>query len=211
MLPRVAAPTEDSADGAWARRLAEALGTALQASDGTAAAADLLALGGALADIEQARRDLADEAFADSAYDLLAELERAYGLPVQPERSAADRRTDLLAKIRAARAGTPDEILRAVRTIDGTATITENTPATVPREADVAVPPTAGAERQVFRWAVRLAVAVWSDTTKRARIAALCEQMKPAHTAVTLHTNSTTDGFRFDDSASLFDRDALGT
>jgi hypothetical protein len=208
----VGLPTEDSADGELARLLALALGTAFGASDGTAVAADLLALAGALADARQALRDLADEAFVDTANDLLDELERAYGLPVQPDLSLVSRRARLTAKVRAARAGTPDDILRAVRALDPTATLTENTPASVPRTADLPGPPAvAGGDRFVFLFAVRLAVATWSDTSLRARIDALLDQMQPAHTDHVLHTNDPANGFRFDDPDSLFDRDVFGT
>ena len=208
MMPRVLAPTEASPDGDAARQLAHAIGTALGASDGTAAAADLLALGGLLADARQSIRDLADEAFVDTAYDLLDELERAYGLPVQPELGVAARRARLLAKVRAARAGSPDAIALSVGALDpGYGTVSENTPATVPRDADDGA--RAGGERMVFHFGVRLSVAVWNDAAVRERLRRLVAQMKPAHTTFDLHTNDPADGFRFNDPDSLFGRDAF--
>ncbi len=203
MIPRAVGPTEDSPDGEFARKLADAIGSALQASDDTAAAADLLALGGALADARQLLRDALDEAFPDTAYDLLSEWERALGLPAQPELSAQARRDRLVAKVRAARAGTQSDILTAVRALDATASIYENTPATVPQPptpgADDTLFPTprAGDKRLVFLWALRVAETVWNDSTMRARVDALCDQMQPAHTDHSIHTNDPALGFRF--------------
>jgi hypothetical protein len=217
VIPRPLGPTEDSADGAAARKLADVIGSALQAKDGTAAGADLLAYAGALADADASRAALLDEAFVDTAYDLLAEHERAYGLPVQPDLAPADRRARLTAKVRAARAATPDAILLAVRALDPTATLFENTPATIPPPTDPAYadspasPVRTGADRLVFLWAVRLAVAVWNDASLRARIDALLDQMQPAHTNHSLHTNDPAAGFLFNDPSSLFGRDAFFT
>jgi uncharacterized protein YmfQ (DUF2313 family) len=208
--PHLALPSEDSPDGALARQLATLLGPVVQGADGTAVAADLLAFAGALADARQALRDLADEAFADAAHDLLPEHERAYGLPVREDLAPADRRARLVAKHRAARAGDHTDIPLALRALDPTVvSMAENTPAAVPREADTTIPPVAGAHRQVYRFGIQLAVDVWNDEDTRAQIARLLEQMKPAHTAFTLHTNIP-GGFFCDDPDSLTDRDIVG-
>ncbi len=58
---------------------------------------------------------------------------------------------------------------------------------------------------------MRLAVAVWNDTTLRARLDALLDQMQPVHTDHTVHTNDPTLGFRCNDSESLVGRDAVFT
>lgn len=220
MIPKAIGPTEDSDDGTFARRIADALGSALQAKDGTAAAADLLALAGALADANQSRKDIADEMFVDSASDTLDQHERAYGLPVEPNLSNAARQARLTAKVRAARAATPAGIASALLALGAIAANTvpvhENTPGTVPAPtspyyADDPTPPRAGDARLVFLFAVRLTVAAWNDTTLRARVDAILAQMRPAHTAHTLHTNDPALGFRCNDPDSLVGRDAVFT
>lgn len=208
MRPTVALPTEDSDDGELARALARALGTALQPGDGTAAGADALGLGGALADARQALRDLVEEAFPDAAYDLLDEYEAAYGLPVAGTPSAATRRARLLAKVRAQRGAQPDRIAAAVRALDPTAAVRETAVASVPQEADGATATIGwGARRKVYHVAVQLADAVYDDPGARARVEALLEQMKPAHLTYALHTNAAATGFRF--SGEHFGRDAF--
>lgn len=214
MRPAVTLPTEDSAAGEYARQLASLLGTAFQAADGTAIAADLLALAGVLADARAHLRQLADEATIAGATDMLAEFEREYGLPVRADRTDADRQADLIAKVRAARAGTPQSIVAALAPIT-TVTVYENTPSNVPQSpdywaADHTYPLLAGARRHVFRWSVRADAAVLAVDDKAAAMRRIVAQMKPAHTAVTFHSNDPANGFRFDDTASLFDRDVFG-
>lgn len=201
MNPLAAAPTEESAAGDVARLLVKLLGPAHSAPDGSLNAADMLALGGALAAVRDTTLAALAEAFVTSASQLLAELEAAYGLPVRRDLGDDARQARLTAKVRAARAGTPQSIERALRAIDPAATVYENTPTTVPRDAV--------GERFVFYWSVRLTLAVWTDPASRAAIEALCEQMKPAHTDFGLHVNDPDVGFLFD--VSGFDRDAFGS
>jgi hypothetical protein len=114
-------PTEATDDGDFARQLATLLGPAYQAGDDSNNAAEFLALGGALADLRLVIIDSLAEAFANEAWDLLSELETIYGLPVRTDLDEEDRQARLVAKIRAARAGTPNSILLAVSTYDTTA------------------------------------------------------------------------------------------
>lgn len=189
-------PSEDSEDGKFARQLARLIGPAIQPADGTNIAQDMLALGGALADARATLRDLLAEAFADSAWDLLSELERVYGLPVREDLSRSQRQTRLVAKVRAARAGTPDSILLAVAPYDTTASIYENV------AADVTYYPSA-----VFLWDLIVSAAVHADAEAIIAIRAIVEQMKPAHTKCFVVTKV---GFKFGDSGSLMGRDAWG-
>lgn len=191
-------PGEDSDAGRFARALAQLLGPAYQPADGTLVAADLYALGQALADARDTTLDAVAEAFAAEASRLLPELEASYGLAVRGDLTDAERRTILLAKVRAARAGTPQAIETALDPYDPDAKVFENTAAAV-----AATDP-----RAVFRVAVRIKVAVWNDAAKLAAIRALCEQMKPAHAKAAVCTRV---GFRFNDPDSLFDRDVFGT
>jgi uncharacterized protein YmfQ (DUF2313 family) len=198
-------PSEVSNDGDFARHLATLLGPAYQAQDGTNNAADFLALGGAMADVRAILQDIVAEMFVNTAYDLLSELEADYGLPVHPELAASERQANLLAKVRAARGGTPQRLLTALSVVAPEATITENDVTTVPREPDGAT--YQSASRGVFLFAVTVAVATWNNAAKRAQLVALLDAMKPAHTAYNIVTRV---GFRTDDVQSLTDRDALG-
>ncbi len=198
-------PTEATDDGDFARQLATLLGPAYQAGDDSNNAAEFLALGGALADVRNVILDSLREAFATEAWDLLSELETIYGLPVRTDLAEEDRQARLVAKIRAARAGTPQGILRAVAPYDTTAQVFEVGPSDVTQEADLPTAP--GAARGVYQWALQIASAVYDDPTKLAAILAIVEQMKPAHTRGSV---CVTVGFRFDDPDSLFDRDVFG-
>lgn len=167
----VPTPSEVSASGDLARLLARLLGPAYQAHDGTRIAADLLGTGDALADVRETLDQALDEAFVHLATDLLSELEEMYGLTVRTDMSTTERRARLLAKVRAARAGTPDAIELAASSLDSTATVYENTAADVEEEP-----------RNVYLWVLQVASAVWNDPTKRAQLREIVEQMKPGHT-----------------------------
>jgi hypothetical protein len=197
MPPAHGQPTEVSAAGDLARQLATILGPAYQAPDGSNNAAELLALGGALAAARDQLKRALDQAFVDTATDLLPELEAEYGLPVQPELSTTARQARLLAKVRAARAGSPQSILLAVRAEDPTATLAaENTPTTAAAD---------GYPRGVFVWAVICATSVFDDPVKLARVKALVAQMAPAHTRGDVAASA--GDFRF--GVSKFGRDAF--
>lgn len=194
-----ALPTEASAAGDQARRYARALGPAYQAPDGSANAAEFLALGQGLADQRATVARCLDQAFVDTATDLLDELEEEYGLTRRHDLPDADRQARLLAKVRAARAGSPQDLLRAVHAIDPTATLSETT---------IAAATAGGYPRGVFRFAVVVAAATHADAAKLAQVRALIEQMKPAYTqgCAVVHV-----GFFTDDANSRVDRDALGS
>jgi uncharacterized protein YmfQ (DUF2313 family) len=198
-------PSENSVAGEFARQLLTLFGPALQAPDNSTTAAELLAIGGALASARNTTVTSLDEAFANTATQMLSELEASYGLQSRPDLSVEARRTRLLAKIRANRAGSPQGILAAVRTYDPTATIVEVTPDDIsPRTGDGLNP---GTDRGVYSFAVLLDATVWSDTSKRAEITAIIEQMKPAHVQANI---GVTMPFLTDDPDSLTDRDLLG-
>lgn len=191
-------PAEDSPAGVFARGLAVLLGPAFQATPGGPVEALLLGLGDGLAAAHATNTGALDEALADSATALLAEWERMYGLPTRPDLTTAARRDRLVAAVRAARAGTPQDVLTAVRRLDPTATIVETTAAAVALTNP----------RNVFRFVVVLAAAVWADTELRAAIERLVDRMKPAHTGF---GTTVTAVFKCDDSDSLCDRDVLGS
>jgi hypothetical protein len=199
MLPTLALPTGTTPAAVFARLLARCMGPAYQAADGTRFDADLRALATGLAQGQTDTLAVAAEAFVREAVLLLAELESSYGLAVRADLSDASRQARLLAKLRAGRAGTPQEILRAVQVFDAAATLAE----VYWDDVDTTVP------SAVFRFAVRLTVAVWSDSDLRGEIQRRIDQMKPAHTKCNLHTNEIAVGFRTDDPLSLTDRDVL--
>ena len=206
MQPIQYLPTEVGPAGDIARHLAIIIGPAYTPADGTKTAADFLALGGALAGARNTNRAALDEAFVTTATYLLSELEVSYGLTARPDLSVADRRTRIIAKIRAARAGSPQGILRAIRTYDPTATLIEVTPDDIsPRTSDGVNP---GTDRDVYAIGIVLAPDVWADTSKRAEIVAIVQQMKPAHIQANI---AVTVPFLTDDTDSLTDRDLLGT
>lgn len=189
--------TTVSEAGYYARCYLDALGTAYNAPDDSNNAADALAIGVALMLAHETNADVPDEAFVDTATELLAEWETDLGSGVRTDLSHADRRARLVSKMRAALAGTPQNIARAVQAIAPEATILENS------ATDVA----ATDPRGVFRLACIVSSATFADATKLAQIRALLEQMKPVHAQAVVGTRT---GFRFDDPLSLFDRDLFG-
>jgi uncharacterized protein YmfQ (DUF2313 family) len=195
-LPRDTSEPSDAGD--FARQLAQLLGPAYQASDSSLVEADFLAMGKALADARSTNLRALDEAFVSSATEMLAELETIYGLAVRPDLTVQERRDLLVAKVRAARDGTPQGILRSVRKIDPTATIFENSCDEIVGSGD---------PNNVFYWALRIAASVWANDTKRAEITRIVQQMKPAHTRGNVAVSV---GFLTDDPNSLTDRDVLG-
>lgn len=203
MQPLQSLPTEQSQAGDFARRLAVILGPSYTPADGTRIAADLLALGGALAGARDTNLAALNEAFVTSAVQLLSELETSYGLTPRPDISVEDRRVRLIAKIRAARAGTPQSILRAIHTYDPTAQLNEVTPNDIsPRTSDGTYP---GTDRGVFHITITLSDAIYANTSTRSEIAAIVEQMKPAHVSYTLATS-----YGFFADISLTDVGVLG-
>ncbi len=189
-------PSEASPSGDIARRLLSAIGPAYQAPDGSHNASDALTLGDALADAYTDMLLCMNESFASSATALLSEIEELYGLTVRADLAAPTRRIRLLAKIRAGRAGTPQNILRSVAPYDATATVHEN----------VSSDPYLGDPFGVYVWALTVLVAVYDDPVSLAALKAAIEQLKPAHTLGSLATRI---AFRCDDPDSLTNRDVL--
>lgn len=190
-------PTDDTDAGYFARQLAVLVGPAIQAPDRSVSAHDYLSLGEALADERTMQAASLAEAFPSEATELLAEWESILGLPTRQSETAAARRSYLVAKTRAAIAGTPQTILRAVQVECPEATLTENV------AADCTAAP-----RSVFHFVIVISTAHWASSTLRGRLTAIVEQMKSAHTSVTFATRI---GFFCDDPGSLVDRDVLGS
>lgn len=173
MKPRLILPTESGKGADLARQLGTILGTAARWASGTVAGAFLLALGDALSDVHTTITGAGDEAFATTATNLLDELETEYGLPVNTTLTTDQRRDRLVAKIRAARAGTPGGIVRAISAIDDTVEVIEITaPA-----AQLTDEP-----RLAYRFTVLISDATYDDAGALAAVRQIIEQMKPAHT-----------------------------
>lgn len=197
MKPVASLPTENSDAGRVARRLARLIGTSRDFLDTTVEGSNALALGQALDTAADAMALAIAQGFAGEATVLLSELEQRYGLSDGGGLIASDRQARLVAKVRAARAGTPQGILRALATLDPTAGILEN----VWSDVSGTDPPA------VYRFGVLVAVATYADPALLARIREIIEQMKPAHTQGVVGTASK---FKTDDPNSLTDRDLLG-
>lgn len=187
-----ALPTEDTAAGELARQLARLLGPAYQAGDTSRVAADLLALGAALADTRATTTGTLDDAFVDATTHLLDEWEARLGLAPGIALATADRQARLVAKVRAAFGGQPDQIAAACDALGGAGTtdVAENS------VADVATTDLRG----VFQFAVRVDTTTALNPQTVAVLQAIVDGMKPAHTR-----GSVTDalGFLCDDPYSL--------
>lgn len=186
---------EPSESGYFARAIAETIGPAYQPAAGTIVLAEFLALGDTLSEAQDGALDGAiAEAFVDTATQMLSELEEAYGVNSRPDLTDAERRSVLVAKIRAQRGGTPQAILAAVRTYDASATIYETT------TQDVASP-------YSMRFAVHIPTSTLDDLQKWREIKELVRGMAPAHTVPAV---SKSIGFFTDDPDCLTDRDCVG-
>ena len=75
-------PSEDSAAGRVARRLARLQGPAIQAPDGSTTCAELLALGDGITTGNTTVEKLREQAFCDTATDMLDEWEGALGIRI---------------------------------------------------------------------------------------------------------------------------------
>jgi hypothetical protein len=147
-----------------------AVGSGWQAPQGSLNAADALSLG---ASLDDARRELLaclDEAYASTVTEMLDEWETVYALPVVAGLSLAERRARLVAFVRAAFAGTPQSIERAVAAYAGSASINEAPPNGV----------------YVFLFAVVVPIAIVQQPAKAAQVRAIVDRMKPAHTNYTI-------------------------
>lgn len=198
---RLSAPTEDSAAGTAARRLARLVGTAVRAANATVGALLYLGLGDGLASAEATLERALRDAFADTAVDTLGAWETALGLPVRDNVSIEVRRRDLVAKLRAAISGTATNILRTVRVYAAEAQIVA-----------VGASMVAGTDpRAVFRFVLLLSETHWNDTALRAQLDQLLAQQVTSHVGWihTVGAGPDLDPFRCDDPDSLCDRDVL--
>lgn len=179
----------------FARELAILIGPAYQPVEGSLIAADLHTTGDALAAVYATQQRALDQAFTDSATEMLDKWEFALGLEVTPNADVATRQGWATAKRRAHGGGITARVLAAVRAIEPTATIRPN------KCVDV----TAN-DRMIFQWVIVIPAATWAKTETRVRILEVVRQMKPAHTRCVVTTQV---GFFTDDPNSLTDRDVL--
>lgn len=167
-------PAEESAAGRVARRLARLQGPSIQAPDGTANAAELLAIGDAFAATQERLDQARDEAFVDSAEELLLEWEIALGLPATASGTTADRRATLLALSSSSRGGTPQDLLALARSLVSGATL---------REYTATEAAALGSQRYVFTLRFALG-ASYGDTELEARLRELLRPAAPAHVQI---------------------------
>ncbi len=163
-------PSVDSAAGRTARRLGRMLGPAVQAPDDSATAAELLGLADGIEAARDTLDDVRDEAFVDTASELLTEWEIALGVQLGVQETA-DRRAALLAITRTRRGGSPQDLLAAMRLFAPTATFRERTTA----NADAL-----GSAREVFRLRVVLGTS-YTDAELVAKVGAILRAALPAH------------------------------
>ncbi len=194
--PRQTLPTEDSPSAVIARRILRNGGTSLNAPDTSKNAAEFLSVGDAVASVYDDSRTATDQAIVDTATVMLPEIEASYSLTVRSDLSNAERQKRLLSKVRAARAGTPQDLKTAMSPYGPVLGVYENT------AAAVASTNPAG----VYIFAVLVTVAEFNDPNALIQLRAIIEQMKPAMTKGSITTRV---GFRCDDPASLLDRDVL--
>jgi hypothetical protein len=164
-----ALPTDNSDTGEYARRFARALGSAYQAPDGSANAQDALTWGEALLSAQGANKTALDQAFVDSATDLLPYHEAQRGLSLETSLTDAERQDRLTAKVRANFSASPQDILAAVRVYDPTAQLYE----TLAEEAVAA-----GEPRNVYQIGLTVNVSVYDDPRKFKELNALLRQME---------------------------------
>lgn len=165
-----AVPTHAGAAGDLARQLARLVGPAVQAPDSSSAAQEYLALGGGLASARQTVLDAIAEAFPQTAKDLLVEWETAYVIPVDPGGSVEERRTALLARVRAVGGSAPRIEAAATTLAGGTVTVAEYL------YSDVTANP-----RRVFRFNVAVGATLAADSEFVAALHELLERVAPAH------------------------------
>jgi uncharacterized protein YmfQ (DUF2313 family) len=196
MIVPQALPTGTTVGDDFARELALLLGPAYTPAEGTLIAEDLHTLGDSLGDAYSTQQRALDEAFCETATELLDGWEFRLGLPTDASLSPALRRNAVTAKRRATGGGITARVLAAIQAIEGSATIRPN------RCVDVA----ATNPRAIFQWVVVIPAVSWADEVKRTRILEIVRQMKPAHTRCVITTQV---GFYADDPNSLTDRDVL--
>ena len=202
MVPQ-ALPSGETLGDAFARELALLIGTAYQPSDGTLIAEDLRTIGDSLADVYTTLQNALNEAFTNTAVQLLAEWEFRLGLPTDPSIPIADRQAAATAKRRANGGASATRILAAMRSIYDGATLATNSCVAVAAFSTPAYP----TRRDVFQFVVVVKPEVWGDAVKLSHLRTIVRQMKRAHTKCVITTRI---GFRFADPLSLFGRDVFG-
>ncbi len=194
-------PTASGDAATLARQLLRLVGPGWQAPDGSSNAADALARGATLADSRQMLLDTALEAFPSLASDLLSEWEALLGVPADDTLPDADRP-------RASRGLRPRARARRVAARPSPPR-SRPSPRRAPSETTAARCAAALASpRDVFRFAVVVPVGFVQSVPKRARVAAIVDRMKPAHTMAQF-TNLRTDGFFCNDPLSLTNNTVL--
>lgn len=167
-------PSEDSEAGRVARRLAALQGPAIQAPDGSATGAELLALGDAVAAARERVEQSQAESFVDTAEELLAEWEAVFGLPTYTTATQSTRRASMLALSQSARAGTPQDLEALAASIVSGATL---------RERTVTEATTDGDARRVFLLRVAIGASA-GDSEIESRLRSLLAPAIPAHCAL---------------------------
>lgn len=173
-----------------ARTMLRMVGAGWQAPQDSLNAADALAFATSYTDLRDELMHVWNQAFvayATSDNGLLTEWERLLAIPVDTTLSDATRQTRLLAFVRSAIDGSPESIASAVSAVTGTCEIVEFTAA----EVWLSDPsPTAATRRGVFRFVVVIPLAMLTDPSVSATVAAVVERMKPAHTDYTIAAKS---------------------
>lgn len=191
---------------AIARQMLSSVGSGWQAPNGSNNAADALALAASFADLRAELFNVWAQAFVSSATSvngLLSEWETLLAIPVNKTLSDADRQARLVAFMRSAIVGTPQDIESAVAAITGSCTVVEYSAADI---AATEPSPTADTYRNVFRFTVQVPTAYVEDAALRSLVQSVVNRMKPAHTAFVVSDTAT---LKFD-LPSGFDVTALG-
>lgn len=192
-LPLPEDTSEPSEAGELARQLAQILGPAYAAVTSNLVAADLLAYGDFLKDLQDALTSAINEAFVNTAEQLLDEHEQSYGLAVRSDLTTDERRQRLLTKVRSARGGSPLSIKSAFIAYDNGTTVWEIS------TQDVAE------SWMAFVIAVQLPSASLTFTMWRE----LHEMLRATIPAHVLAATCQTVGFLTNDDDSLTNRDVL--
>jgi len=195
----VQAPTGDDAVAYYARLLAIACGPAIPAPDGSINAADLRAIGAALADVESTLDTAINNAFPLTVTTMLEQWERAFRLPQRTHLTTSERQQRLHARVLAARVrGTSQGIKLAIEALVGACEL---------YETSVATAQSAGDPRKVYLIAVVLpSLELYNKFVSDVR--ELIAIAKPAHVKVNV---ALTRGFKCDDTNSRVDRDVLAS
>lgn len=183
------------------RQLGRLVGPWLDAPQDSLNAADLIAFGSAVYDGSQTTAGSLDEAFVDTASDLLSEWVALYAV-LMPPPDAASQRIALLARSRTGFIGHPRIIDTAIRDLAGVDTDVLET-----LWSEVTALP-----RNVFVIVVRMNADVYGTpptyTPTFFQVADVVGRMKPAHVAA-VFTGTQTDDFLTDDANSLTDNTVL--